>query len=213
MVTDMLGEKLKQLRNRKNLTQDEVSRILDINRARYTQYETGTRKPDYEMLVRLAEFYDTSVDNLLGRNSYTTDLKNDMYKVNCENLFKVPIVGLIRCGQPIFAEQNIEGYMYVDNSIVKVNRQETLFYLRVTGDSMAPKFQPGDLVLIRQQTIIDDGEIAVVLIDNEEATLKKVFSSNGTIWLHSLNPAYEPTKFPAEKVCILGKALLRVGTV
>lgn len=208
----MLSEKLVELRSRKGLTQYDVANLLNIPRSTYAQYELGRRQPDYETLRKIAGLFNCSFDYLLGRPT-TVEEEASVYTVNQDDLFKVPILGVIRCGAPIPAEESIEGYMYVDKSIARVNKDEKLFYLRVTGDSMAPKFQPGDLVLIRQQPIVDDGDIAVVLIDKQDATLKKVFRSNGTIWLHSLNPAYEPLKFNAEDVHIIGKALLRVGTV
>lgn len=208
----MLSEKLAELRIEKGLTQYELANLLNIPRSTYAQYELGRRQPDYETLEKIAVFYDCSFDYLLG-NPNTVKEEAGIYAVNHEDLFKVPILGAIRCGMPIMAEESIEGYMYVDRSIARVNKNEKLFYLRVTGDSMSPKFQPGDLVLIRQQPIVDDGDIAVVLVDNEDATLKKVFRSNGTVWLHSLNPAYEPLKYNVEAVHIIGKALLRVGTV
>lgn len=217
MKMEVLMERLRKLRSKKDYTQEEVSRLLGINRARYTQYELGSRKPDFETLRKLAELYNTSIDYLLG----STDIEapchgnesRDIYMVDDNDLFKAPVVGTIRCGKPILAEENIEGYMFVDSSIIRVNPQEKLFYLRVTGDSMAPKFQPGDLVLVRQQTIVDDGDIAVALVKGEAATLKKVYLSNEYVWLHALNPSFEPMKYPIEEVRIIGKALLRVGKV
>lgn len=131
--------------------------------------------------------------------------------VSPENLFKVPVLGVIRAGQPIYAEENIEGYMYVDGNLVGVSPKDELYYLRITGDSMTPKYQPGDLVLIRQQAAVDNGDIAAVLIDNCEACLKKVYILDGEVWLHSTNPAYEPIRVSADSVKILGKAMYRLG--
>lgn len=212
----MLDRRLTELRQEKNLTQYELANILKIPRSTYAQYELGRRQPDYIALEGLADFFNCSTDYLLGRSDCRMPSVKEsagLYEVNNEDLFKVPIIGSIRCGLPVIAEEHIEGYMYVDKSIARVTPSETLFYLRVTGDSMAPKFQPDDLVLVRQQTEVDDGDIAVVLIDHEEATLKKVFRSNGTVWLHALNPVYEPLKYQATDIRIIGKALLRVGRV
>ncbi len=170
----MLSKRLIELRQEKKLTQYELATVLNIPRSTYAQYELGRRKPDYDTLQRFAGFFGCSVDYLLGRSTA-------VYSVDQNDLFKVPIIGTVRCGQPILAKDSIEGYMYVDRSIARVSPSEDLYYLRITGDSMAPKFQPGDLVLIRQQSAVDDGEIAIVLVNDEEATLKKVFYSNKTI--------------------------------
>lgn len=131
--------------------------------------------------------------------------------VNLEGFFKVPILGSIRGGPPTFAAEEIEGYMHVDPAIAGVTKHDRLYYLRITGDSMTPKYQPGDLVLIRQQSIVDNGTVAAVLIEGQDACLKKVYFSNGDVWLHSTNPAYDPFKVPVDKVLILGKAMCRLG--
>jgi repressor LexA len=131
--------------------------------------------------------------------------------INTDRLFKAPILGSIPAGQPIYAEENIEGYMYVDPTVAGVSPKDNLFYLRIIGESMTPKYQPGDLVLIRQQAAVDNGDIAAVLIDNCEACLKKVYILDGEVWLHSTNPAYEPIRVSADSVKILGKAMYRLG--
>lgn len=214
-MIELLSERLIKMRNEKGLTQYEVANLLNIPRSTYAQYELGRRQPDYDTLKKLADFYNATTDYLLGYSNSNMIVAESagIYGVDEDDLFKVPIIGTIQCGKPILADHDIEGYMYVDKSIIRVNPKDKLFYLRVKGDSMAPKFQPGDLVLVRQQSTVDDGDIGVVLIDNEDATLKKIFKSNGTVWLHSLNPAYEPMKYKAEEVRIVGKALLRIGTV
>jgi repressor LexA len=102
----------------------------------------------------------------------------------------VPIVGDIVCGKPITAEQNIDGYAELPDGVTAD------FALRCKGDSMTPTFQPGDLVLIRQQPEVQPGQIAAVGIDGE-ATLKRFYKNGDGVVLIADNPAYPPQVYPA----------------
>lgn len=126
-------------------------------------------------------------------------------------LIAVPVLGSIRGGPPSYAEEEMEGYGFVDPVIAGVSEGDQVFYLRVKGDSMEPKYLPGDLVLIRRQDSVGEGEVAAVLVGGEEATLKKVYHLGHEVLLCSTNPKYEPLKVPVSEVTIIGKALLRMG--
>jgi repressor LexA len=102
----------------------------------------------------------------------------------------VPIIGEIACGQPITAEQNIDGFADLPDGVTAD------FALRCSGDSMTPTFQPGDLVLIRQQPEVAPGQIAAVGIDGE-ATLKRFYKHGDSVVLVADNPAYPPQVYPA----------------
>ncbi|MGE5449816.1 MAG: LexA family protein, partial [Methanomassiliicoccales archaeon] len=125
--------------------------------------------------------------------------------------FIAPILGSIRGGPPRYAEEELEGYYFVDPIISGVSENDEVFYLRVKGNSMEPKYLPGDLVLIRRQDYVEEGEVAAVLVGGEEATLKRVYPAGEQIWLYSTNPDYHPIKVAADEVSIIGKAVLRVG--
>jgi len=102
---------------------------------------------------------------------------------------RVPIVGQVAAGQPIFAEENIEGWITVDNA----RPSDTLFALHVCGDSMIDAgILDGDLVVVRQQQDANDGDIVVALVDDETATVKKLRRSGGEVRLLAMNPAYDP---------------------
>ncbi len=193
----MLSERLKELRTKSGLTQEALSKSLNINRATYAHYETGRREPDNEIMQLLATFFNVSVDYLLGR----TDIRNfDKLKdqiIPVGNTVKIPIIGTIRAGEPVLAIENIEGYMVVDEKFVKDGE---FFYLRVNGNSMLGKSRiaDGDLVLVRKQSCVDNGDIAVVIIDGEEATLKRFYLKENMVVLQPDNPEYEPLIFGQE---------------
>lgn len=197
------AERLKKLRENKGLTQQELAELLGISRSAVTKYETGERFPDEAMLKKIAGVLGASLDTLLGHDSGAPD---DFFKpgdlVPAGDVLPVPVVGVIRAGEPVLATENIVGYAYLPAREVKGG---TYFYLRVKGDSMSgARIHDGDLVLVRQQDTCEDGEIAVVLLNDEEATLKRVYRTGGMMVLQPENPAYRPMVVREGEARILG---------
>ena len=152
----------------------------------------------------MADYFDVSVDKILGRKT-----NGNFY--NFENVIplhtkKVPLLGNIACGEPIFAEEEHGEYVFTSDSI------DVDFCLRAQGDSMiGARIYDGDIVFIRRQDMVDDGEIAAVLI-GDEATLKRVrYDKEAEILsLYPENPKYKTMHFVGkdlEQIKILGKAV------
>ena len=129
-----------------------------------------------------------------------------MEDVSSEKRVLIPILGVINCGNPILAEENIEGYQ---EEIEETLPSGNLFYLRTKGDSMMPTIQENSKVLIRQQPSVEDGEIAAVLVNGDtEATLKRIKHQNGIVMLLADNSKYAPIIItPETPAKILGKAV------
>lgn len=148
----------------------------------------------------------TKDNNFLSSNK--SESSNDICSIN--EFIKVPILGTIRAGQAILAIENIEGYELVQESEA---RNGEYFYLRVTGDSMiGARIYDGDLVFVKKQSDVDHGDIAVVLINGDEATLKRVLKTDNSIILQPENPKYIPMVFSQKDiesnyVQILGKVI------
>lgn len=126
-----------------------------------------------------------------------------------KGLVMLPIVGSISCGNGSLAYEDLEGYEPTPREWVKGGEY---FYLRAKGDSMVgARIHDGDLLLIRKQDAVEDGEIAAVLIkDYDEAILKRVFYSDGKLILQSENPQYPPILVSPEEVTIVGKLKMNV---
>lgn len=217
-----LKERITILRKKYNYDQKTVADYVCQDEEIYSQIEDGTINPDLRTIKRLAKFYNCSVDFLTGISpdnpltrgssiTYITDEEQIWTVPNLPELLVAPIIGNTRGGNISFGFEEIEGYMHVDPVIAKVNKNDIVYYLKIIGDSMTPKYQPGDFVLIRQQSTVINGEVAAVLIDNQEVCLKKVYVTNDDVWLHSTNPEYEPLIHPSSRVQILGKAMFRLG--
>ena len=187
-----LSDMLTYLRKRKGLSQQELANTLKISRSAIGMYETGKREPDLETLEVFADFYNVDMNTLTGKapvKKQTNKLPDTAVPVAFSHLKRIPILGRIAAGAPIYAEENIEGYTFTD-----FNGGAEYFALRVRGDSMnAVRIYDGDLVIVRKQDIVENGEIAAVLIE-QEATLKR-FSRSGdivTLMPQSTNPEHKP---------------------
>ena len=213
--------RMKALREEKGISMKEAALKLGIPYTTYVNYEKGAREPNSEMLIEIANFYNTSIDYLLGKTDTRIDERvldivneigpetlakagnirdairlqaqttNPLYPDNLipagfsplPDMDTLPRVGRIACGEPILAEQNIADYDSVPSS------WRATFTLICVGDSMAPRIQDGDLVAIRQQKVVENGEIAAVRI-GDEATLKRVYFHDDYIELRPENPTY-----------------------
>jgi len=133
-------------------------------------------------------------------------LKENAYPV--DSVAYLPIVGRVAAGNGVIAQEEIIGYEFIDAE--ELCSGETYFWLRVNGDSMSPKIEDGDLVLVKQQSSVDSGSYAVVIIDGEDGVVKKVNYGPDWIELISINPYYPPRRFEGPdvlKITVVGKVL------
>ena len=196
--------RLSQLRQEKGLNMREAARQLGMPYTTYVNYEKGTREPNSETLISLAKFYGTSIDYLLCKSDSPPGRDIPPGFEPMPKMKKVPLIGTIACGEPITAEQNIEKMVDVPEYI------RCDFSLTCHGDSMVDAgIHDKDVVYIRIQPEVENGEIAAVRIDGE-ATLKRVYYNPGTLTLMPANPAYAPMIYAGpqlEEVHIEGKAV------
>ena len=152
----------------------------------------------WEQSKKLADYFHVQKSDLIEDKSQT-DLPDGAFPYN-PIMHRIPILGTISAGMPLYAEQNIEGYTYTD-----LNSNGEYFALRVRGDSMnAARIYEGDILVIRKQDVVEDGDIAVVLVDDMEATVKRFYHNNGTVTLmpQSTNPIHTPQIYDTKKVRI-----------
>ena len=196
--------RLSQLRQEKGLNMREAARQLGMPYTTYVNYEKGTREPNSETLISLAKFYGTSIDYLLCKSDSPPGRDIPPGFEPMPKMKKVPLIGAIACGDPITAEQNIDKMVDVPEYI------RCDFSLTCHGDSMVDAgIHDKDVVYIRIQPEVENGEIAAVRIDGE-ATLKRVYYNPGTLTLMPANPAYAPMVYTGsqlEEVHIEGKAV------
>ncbi len=204
----MLAERIKKTRDEKGFSRKDVAEYLGVALRTYASYENGEREPNSEILSSLSKLFKVTVDYLLGLSD-SPNATNALPEY--DNIFKIekhkiPLLGEIACGQPIFASEDRESYVEVGTDI------HADFCLKAKGDSMInARILDGDIVFIRQQPMVENGEIAAVII-NDEATLKRVYynQGEGKLMLQAENPAFAPLMYVGEElnsVRILGKAV------
>jgi len=196
MFTDILSK----LRVERNLNKRQMAELLEMPYTTYNNYETGMRDPNSEVLKKISSKLGVAVDFLL-------EIEESMYSIPgvlpVPRSVKKPLLGTIACGEPILAVENIEGYIEAPEDI------HCDFALRCKGDSMiGARINDGDIVYIREQPDVENHEIAAVLIDNEDATLKRVYKTGTGMVLMAENPTFAPIVVNGEHTArILGKAV------
>lgn len=184
-----------------------VARDLGISKQALSTWRTGIRTPKPPTLKTLARYFRVSVDWLTGDGAAQADADAielaGAFPVGPQK--RVPIIGTVRAGYNGVAYEEFEGVDFAD-----VGSPEDYFYLRVTGDSMAPQINAGELALVRKQDDVESGEIAVVVIGGDEGTIKKVLKRDRNLVLQPFNPDYPARVFigrEMNEVRIVGKVV------
>lgn len=201
-----IGERIKQRRLELGLSADQVAEKLNVDRTTIFRYERGAiSKVPTETLAKLAQILFTSPTYLMGLSDEADkELKIDnIYQIETK---KFPMLGEIACGKPIYADEDRESYVQAGMGI------KADFCLKCKGDSMInARILDGDIVFVHKQSAVNNGEIGVVIIENE-ATLKRIYyyPEQQKLVLQSENPKYEPLVYVGselEQIYILGKAI------
>ena len=202
---------LKNLRAMKCISQAKLADVFGFTQQAVGRWEQGQSTPDYNTLVKLSNFFNVSTDYLLGRSdSPTGSYSADIGSPSKEKTIRIPILRRVAAGNPIGAIEEIIGWEEIPK---KLAAGSTCFALRVCGRSMEPRILAGDTVIIRQQPDVDSGDIAVVLVGGEEATVKRVKKQKDGIILVATNTTvYEPHFYSNQEIKdlpiqILGKVV------
>ena len=191
-----IGERIKARRKQLGISVDAIAEKLGVDRSTIYRYESEyIEKFPVNIVPALSEVLMVSPAYLMG-------WENEAYTVKTK---KIPLLGSIAAGEPIFANEDTRTYIEVDGSI------SVDFCLRVKGDSMVDaRINDGDIVFIRQQPEVETGEIAAVMID-DEVTLKRIYKNDGGVILKPENAKYQPQFYSqkdSKNVRVLGKAVL-----
>ncbi|SFN50234.1 transcriptional repressor LexA [Proteiniclasticum ruminis] len=184
---EILSENIRFQLDKHSMEQSDLADKLGVSQSSVSHWINGNKYPRIDTIEKMAEIFNV-------RKSDITDEPRSR-----SNSKRIPLIGTIAAGQPILAEQNIEDYFSLDNKI------KADFCLRIKGDSMINvNIMDGDIVFIRKQDDLEDGEIGAVLVD-DSATLKRFFRENGSVILQSENFTYKPMVISKGEVRILGK--------
>ena len=193
-----MSANIKEQMKRHGIDRNKLVNDLGLKYTTVSDWINGKTYPRIDKIELMANYFHVEKADLVERKP--TNLHRPA------GITKIPVLGTIACGDPITADENIEGYR---ETIADLLPSGTVFYLKAKGQSMSPTIPNGAYVLIREQPNVEDGEIAAVLVDNDsEATLKRVKRQQGLVMLMPDNPEYNPIVLSKEYTGrIIGKAI------
>ena len=213
------SERLKQLRTKKGYSTRDIATLCNISKSAVAMYETGERKPKYETLEAFADLYNVDIEYLLGKSDTKNSVANalghdsleaailDKFGIHSVKKKSFPLLGNVACGEPIYADEEHGAFIDASADI------DADFCLIARGDSMInARIFDGDLLFIKKAESVDNGEIAVVLIE-DEATVKRVYydKENNLLTLAPENPTHKPLRYEGaelDRIRILGRVVL-----
>lgn len=197
----MIGENIRRLRRERHITLRQLGEACSVSKQTVQRYESGAiENIPIEKIEAIANALNVTPSEIMGWTE--PDTANNLFKTERRGL---PILGKISCGKPIYADK-------LQDDLCPIDDPEADFCLVAKGDSMeGVRINDGDIVFIKAQETVDNGDIAAVII-NDEATLKRVFYDveHDRLALLSENPMYEPfiyTGADLECIRIIGKAV------
>lgn len=214
MSNQYFGKRLAKLRKSRSLTQSQLAELIGMSHSTVASWETGTRDPDTNMIVKLSELFKVSTDYLLGTQtnahlSNHTRFKSDMVNPNEQQTVDLEIYdGINADGSPyINFDSQLQlfqfAWAFVDKRLLAGHEG---FAFRVKDNSMSgDRIKKGDVVIAIKQDKVEPDDIAVVSVGNELATLKRIKQQNGLCMLMPSNPQIQPELVSCEQVHILGK--------
>ena len=207
--------KFKKLRQSLGLTQEELRQQFNTKYSRtYTaaaisQFENGKRTPETSALKDFSDFFGVSIDYLLGQTDYENPLNLYSDDKKREGV-KIPVLGSVVAGIPLEAITDILGWEEISPETAATGE---FFALQIKGESMTPRIQDGDVVIVKKQPSVESGEVAIILINGDEATIKQVYIQENGIMLQAYNPSVYPSHFynndeiQALPISIIGKVV------
>ena len=191
--------RLQELRKARGYSQQDVASLIGVGRTTYLKYENGDNRPTRK-LNELARLFNVSTDYLLGltdtpTESLTQPLSQSLSK---ERGVRIPVLGRVVAGIPIEAIEEVIDWEEIPQKMAATGK---FFALRVCGHSMEPTILEGDVVIVRQQEDVDSGDIAIVLVNGDEATVKRVKKQKDGITLIATNTSvYEPHFYSNQEI-------------
>ena len=187
-----IGQLIQDRRKQLNLTLEEVGNIVGVSKSTVKKWESGDiSNMRRDKIALLAQALQISPVQLIIE-------ENAILPASTDTIYMRPVYDSAAAGFNVLAQDTIVGYM--PTQIMSPSEQEQYIWVNVVGDSMSPLIDDGSKILIKMQESVDSGQIAVVLIDGEEAVVKRVVYGTDWIELQSVNPYYPPRRFEGQEV-------------
>lgn len=182
---ETMGERIKRLRQTKGITQEELAQIIGLQRGAIAKYEIGlVENMKQTTIKKMADYFNVNP-------SYLMCLEDNANKDE-NKITSIPVLGIVKAGYDYLAEENIIGYVSVNDNSLK---NEDFFALKVKGNSMIPEIYENDIAIVKKQADFENGDYVVALINGEEATIKTGYKTDTGLLLKPANNAFPKLEF------------------
>ncbi len=196
------GRRIRELRVKNGYTQKDLAERLYKSESAVRMWELGKSEPDIQSINSLAEIFNIDPSYLTGWDRPTIlDIATPVGKrepINVPQALRIPVLGNVAAGIPLEAIEDIIDYEEIPEQMARDGFE--YFALQIKGQSMEPKISDGDVVIVRKQPDVDSGQIAIVCVNGDHATCKKVMKQPGGILLQPLNPTFTPTFYSNDDI-------------
>lgn len=193
----MIGERIKSLRKSKGIFQKDLAEKLEVRQSTVAMWETNKREPDAETIAKIADALGVTTDMLLRENGVSVTLPEpNAQLLPSQYIRMIPCFESVSAGFGTDAQNRI--VELIPLYIVNEKEAEETICITVRGDSMHPRIEDGDIVQVHKQATAETGDI-VVILDGDEAFVKRFIHGKNGVILESFNPAYPPMKFTKEE--------------
>lgn len=198
-------DKIIKLLKESKRTQKDLTDYLGLEKSTFSSWKSNKSTSYKKYISEIAQYLNVSPNYLLGSNNalnnVTAPKSNgsfDLELIPNNNVYMIPVFENVSAGFGVYACSDVVGY----NPVMITNPAdvEDTICIKVIGDSMYPKIEEGDIIVVRKQSSVDSGQLAVVMIDKEEGVVKKVSYGSDWIELISINPMYPPRRFEGSEV-------------
>lgn len=183
-------DRLVQLRKELNLTQTDFAEKIGFSRTAVSAWEIGRNEPSNEDTIKIADFFGVSVDYIIG--------KTNNRKGESSSSAVVLVYGTIPAGIPMEMIEDIIDTEEIDANMLKGGKE--YFGLKIKGNSMYPEYLDGDTIILEKLDDVESGTDAVVMVNGNDGTFKRVFKNENGIILQPLNPEYQPMIYTNEQI-------------
>lgn len=182
--------RIQMLRKKNNMNQTALAKKIGVSQSTLSYWERGDFEPDHDSLIKIADFFEVSIDYLLGRTSEISSRDKGV---------KIPVLGRIAAGVPLEAIEDILDYEEIPESWTTGGRE--YFALKIRGDSMAPKYLNDDIVIFLKSADCASGTDCAVIVNGDDAVFKRVIKQEAGMLLQPLNTTnYESRFYGADEI-------------
>ena len=192
---ESMAQNIKKFMAKKNISRMELCKALGFNYSTLADWLHARKYPRIDKIEMMANYFGVSKADLVEQDS-----EDSANHIGALDVIKIPVLGRVVAGDPREAIQEADEFMYIPS--MDHRRSDDYFALRVFGESMEPNLMDGDIAIVRIQPDVESGQVAVVLIDNQDSTVKRVFKSQDGITLVADNPAVFQPRFFSNDDCL-----------